>query len=101
MAIQLTPLQEYFVYEALVHALQTNSGIGFHNSDQGHPAYVVGRDGHSDYHTWGDSPEENEVYQLMVKLTNALGESARPPVRNWADFCQLATEGYRESKATA
>jgi hypothetical protein len=42
------------VYATLIHAIKTNSGIGFLNGDQGHPAYVIGaEDGSRDKDSWG------------------------------------------------
>ena len=42
--------------------IETNSGIGFHNCDQGHPAYLLGADdGKVDPVMGGDSPEKNDL----------------------------------------
>ena len=70
-----------------------NSGIGFHNQDQGHVAYspVGNTDEHANQHKeLGDSPEENALYQLLISLCEELGESANPPIKTWQNFCVLA-----------
>jgi hypothetical protein len=94
-------LTALIVYDALIHAIRTNSGIGFHNADQGHPAYLLGCEGKSDYHELGDSPEENKLYQLLIGLSESLGDSAQPPIRTWQDFCRLAVDSYKRSKETS
>lgn len=83
------------VYEALIHAVQTNSGIGFYNNDQGHPAYMLDESGKAST-AMGDSPRENRLYQMLESLTYELGESAHTPVRSWHDFCRLAYDAYRQ-----
>jgi len=96
----LSYLQMTTLYQALIHAISTNSGIGFHNHDQGHPAYCMGASGKIDPQTWGDSPEENEYFQMVLALSTKLGETATPQIKSWEDFCTLAVESYRRSRAT-
>ena len=86
------------VYDALIHAVKTNSGIGFYNQDQGHPAYLAGaEDGSRDQ---GDSPQENELYKMFVILSEKYGRLKQTPVSNWRQFCQLAVDGYTRAKGT-
>jgi hypothetical protein len=97
---QLSHLRMIVLYEALIHAMRTNSGIGFYNNDQDHAAYRMGASGSIDSQTWGDSPEENELFQMVLALSNELGEAAKPQVSCWEHFCKLAVESYRRSSAT-
>lgn len=81
------------IYQCLIHAIKTNSGIGFHNRDQGHPTYSGGaEDGTRDD---ADSPEQNRLYQMLVALNEKYGQQSGTPVRNWREFCQLALDGYK------
>ena len=79
--------------------VQSNAGVGFHNNDQGHTAYVVGRDGIVDVADHGDCPEENTLYQMMKALTHDLrGYPAFDKdelVNTWQDFCRIATDAYK------
>ena len=40
--------EKYMIFRALVRMIKTNSGDGFLNSDQGHPAYLLGAQGKVD-----------------------------------------------------
>ena len=87
------------IYAALIHAIKTNSGIGFYNNDQGHPAYLMGAaDGRRDEQTWGDSPERNRLYKMLVALSETFGRSCGVQIVNWRSFCQLAYESYQKAK---
>ena len=84
------------VYDALIHAVKTNSGIGFHNRDQGHPAYLAGaEDGSRDS---GDSPEENDLYKMLIRLSEKYGIESGVRITNWRQFCELAVKGYKENR---
>lgn len=83
------------IYAALVHAIKTDSGIGFHNHDQGHPAYILGaKDGREDM---GDG-RDNPLFKMLVQLSETYGNSTGVPVRNWREFCQLAYESHCAAK---
>jgi hypothetical protein len=89
------------IYDALIHAIKTNSGIGFHNRDQGHPAYVIGAsDGTRDRDTWGDSPDRNSLYKMLLDLSETYGKSHGIQITNWRSFCLLAYESYQKAKLT-
>ena len=78
---QLSHLQMIVLYEALIHAMRTNSGIGFYNNNQGHAAYRMGASGSIDSQTWGDSPEENELFQwYLLCQTNLAKQPSRKSV---------------------
>ena len=84
------------IYDALIHAIKTNSGIGFHNNDQGHPAYMSGAEDGSE--NMGDTREENKLYQMLVRLSDRYGKSRGVQVRNWREFCQLAYGAYCDAE---
>lgn len=89
------PMSTDLVYQALLHAIDTNSGIGFHNADQGHPAYQAGaEDGTRDLNGWGDSPEANGVYKMLPWLSERHGTPGNQ-IRNWREFCQRAYKASR------
>ncbi len=97
--------EKQLIYRGLLSLVNSNSGFGFQNNDQGHPAYAIGRSGQYDYAQWGDSPEHNKLFRLMhglsVELSEAeLDESAEiiDYVFCWADFCSLACAAYEKHK---
>ena len=91
--------ERHLIYKALITLVETNSGIGFHNHDQGHPAYRVGaKDGASDIANWGDGPEQNTLFKMLVALgPDELAQhdpSVGPDLSTWQKFCAFATEAY-------
>jgi hypothetical protein len=102
---ELSYSERKLLYLGLVSLVKRNSGDGFQNCDQGHPAYAVGRSGKFDYDAWGDSPEHNKLFKLMHTLSVSLSEAEIDNsseivdyVFCWADFCQLAYTAYEESR---
>jgi hypothetical protein len=93
------------LYRGLLSLVQSNSGFGFCNNDQGHPAYKIGRDGTVNYAQWGDSPDRNRLFRLMHALSVELSEAEIDSsselgdyVFSWADFCILAYSAYERHK---
>ena len=91
-----TDMEKELIFEALVRAIETNSGIGFHNSDQGHPAYRAGaKDGDKAAPIWGDSPEKNKLFKLLTSFDQEFLEyETRPDLSTWQKFCAFAVEAY-------
>jgi hypothetical protein len=87
---ELSKNQRIILYTALVHAVETNSGIGFLNNDQRHPAYMMGANGEVDHGTWGDSPDANDFYRMLVELAPTAGEERPRVITTWEEFCKLA-----------
>jgi len=86
--------EKYLIFKALIHAIATNSGIGFHNQDQGHPAYEAGAQG--DYSAkWGDGPDQNKLFQLLKSFPNEYYQFG-PNLSDWQSFCAYAVESYRK-----
>lgn len=97
--------ERQMIYLGLVSLVKSNSGVGFCNGDQGHPAYAIGRDGKFDYEQWGDSPDRNILFKLMHTLSVDLSEAEIDSsseigdyVFSWADFCILAYSAYERDK---
>ncbi|HEX9912625.1 MAG TPA: hypothetical protein VGB01_05175 [candidate division Zixibacteria bacterium] len=94
--------QKYIIYSSFVYIVKSNSGIGFLNEDQGHPAYILGRESKNDYEKFGDSPEKNELYKMMKELSEFLKDSLdfsrKDLVFSWSDFCKMATDAYNKQK---
>lgn len=93
------------LYQGLYSLVKSNSGIGFCNCDQGHPAYAVGRNGKVDYAMFGDSPEHNTLFKMMHSLSSILseieldGKSEIPEyVYTWSNFCDIAYGSYLVNK---
>jgi len=94
------------IYQGLLSLVKSNSGIGFANHDQGHPAYATGRKGTFDHAQWGDSPEHNQLFRLMHSLSVSLSEAEIDDsseiseyVFSWSDFCHIAYSAYENAKA--
>ena len=102
MFSDLGDVEKYLIYKALVMMIEANSGVGFHNSDQGHPAYRMGAsDGMSDSNTWGDGPEQNRLFKILVALNPEFLEdsSIGPDLTTWQKFCTFATNSYDRKRS--
>ena len=96
------------LYQGLLSLVTSNSGHGFTNSDQGHPAYAIGRSGKFDYAAWGDSPDCNDLFMMMHTLSVELSAAEIDGsseigdyVFSWSDFCNLAYSAYDNAKKKA
>lgn len=93
----MTPNADWqIIWECLIHAIRTNSGIGFINNDQGHPAYIVGADENSG-RGMGDSPKKNKLYQMLLDLSEDYGQEGTR-FRNWREFCKFAIDSANAAK---
>lgn len=96
--------ERYVLYTALLRMVKANDGTGFHNNDQGHPAYRAGESGKHDYDALGDSPERNTLFQMMRALSESLVDCgdfrASDFVTDWASFCRLAVAAYEADRGT-
>jgi hypothetical protein len=85
------------VFACLVFAIRSNSGIGFHNADQGHPFYVPGHEPRINEDGYGDGPEKNELFIMVRDLSRLFGRTGatgHPKIETWNDFCVLAYNAY-------
>jgi len=88
---------EAVCFRALVEMIESNSGVGFVNADQGHPAYAMGRRGKVDPVTGGDGPEDNCLFKLLQRFPPEHHEQIRD-LRTWSKFCSLAFSAYRHRR---
>jgi len=100
--------EKRLIYQGLLALVNNNSGCGFCNNDQGHPAYAIGRKGEHNYQQWGDSPEHNKLFNMMHTLSVELnaaeidGQSEISEyVFSWQDFCILAYGAHERQTARA
>ncbi len=93
MFSDLDTVDKSIIYKALVMMIEANSGIGFHNHDQGHPAYRLGADGKEGM---GDGAEQNALFKMVAALSTELAENSdmKPSLSTWQKFCTFATEAY-------
>jgi hypothetical protein len=96
MIDNLSQDEKYLIFKALTHSIRSNSGIGFHNSDQGHPAYELGAQG-ADSAAWGDSPERNCLFQLLTSFDPTYHEDEGPNLSTWQRFCAFAVESHHRA----
>ena len=80
--------------------IESNSGVGFANADQGHPAYALGRRGIADPVMGGDGPEDNCLFKLLQRFAPEHHEQIRD-LRTWSKFCSLAFSAYRHRRYSA
>ena len=99
--------EKQLIYQGLLALVKGNSGFGFCNNDQGHPAYAIGRKGEFDFEQWGDSPDANRLFRMMHALTLSLNAAEidgsseiSDYVHSWSDFCSLAYSAYESAKQT-
>jgi len=92
-------IDQFVIYRSLLDSVCANSGHGFHNGDQGHPAYRTGAQGELlSFGAIGDHPDHNHLYKMMRELSEALKdhpELRRPDlVLSWQEFCRIAVDSY-------
>ena len=93
----LTTEERHLLFEALLHCVDTGTGIGFRGYDQGHPDYHDGAEGREPPPN-GDVPEKNALFQMLQELSLHNADDSQKTVYmkhgvfNWPQFCQRATE---------
>ena len=98
MLSDLSGVEKEIIYKALVHMIDSNTGTGFINDDQGHPAYILGASGSVDAGKWGDTPERNILFKLVSSLCEQL-PGIEPDLSTWERFCSFATEAFNRKHA--
>ena len=87
--------EKYLIFRALVRMIKTNSGDGFLNSDQGHPAYLLGAQGKVNPVAGGDSPEQNTLFKLLASFDQTYhGVVPNPDLSTWQKFCAFAIDAH-------
>ena len=97
------------LYRGLVSLIENNTGVGFHNNDQGHPFYVVGAQGKrwEEKGQVADDGDSNELFLLIKKLTGLLRDQGadeftwfREELAQWHGFCKFAVDSYNKGKGS-
>lgn len=94
--------QLVYLHKALKQFIEAGSGYGFHNHDMGHIVYQAGAAGEKpDAATWGDGPEQNDLYQLLKAIheemkSRELDEFIEYPFDSWQSFCKLAVKVHKQ-----
>ena len=93
-----TDSEKHLIYRVLVHAINSNSGIGFsHNADQGHPFYRLGADGNMPADAV-DTPETSELFKLLVSFDSVFHEEIED-LSTWEKYCKFAVAAYDRANA--
>jgi hypothetical protein len=90
-----TKNEKALIFDALAYAIKANSGIGFRNSDQGHPAYMAGAT-NEDSETWGDSAEQNLMFKLLASFDRE-SHGNGPNLSTWEKFCKYAVDAHNRA----
>ena len=90
-------MEKYLIFKALVRMIETNTGIGFLNGDQGHPAYTLGAQGVVDPVAGGDSPENNRLFNLLASFDQEFHDGG-PNLSTWEKFCTFAVDAFNRSR---
>ena len=92
-----TDMEKYLIFKALVRIIETNTGTGFLNEDQGHPAYTLGAQGKVDPVAGGDSPEKNRLFKLIASFDQGFQDEG-PDLSTWEKFCAFAVIAFNRSR---
>ena len=96
--------QKQIVFQALKRLVESASGIGFHNHDQGHPFYSSGAEGKTDAFPDGDSPKENDMYKMLSELSRDFKAHDQTgyvwwyDFSEWQDFCKFAYDAHCKAR---
>jgi hypothetical protein len=89
--LQLLPNDARLLYESLIHAIKSNSGIGFHNHDQGHLINAGGAVQINDA-PLGEPSDDNELFSLLNRLAPIINKDGQTGVKvyTWPEFFKMA-----------
>jgi len=96
--------QKQYIFQALKMMIESSSGIGFHNKDQGHPFYNVGAEGEKYPATDADGPKKNQLYKMLSELSgdfkanNETGYVWWYDFSEWRNFCKFAYDAYSRKR---
>lgn len=95
--LQLLPNDARILYESLLHAIETNSGIGFPNHDQRHSINDNGAVPINDAH-FGEPSDHNELFSLVNRLAQIINKDNHPGVKvyTWPEFCEMAVNATKQ-----
>ena len=91
-----TDEEKDLIWHALVHAISSNSGIGFScNNDQGHTVYIGGMEGKIVPDS-ADTPDTSGLFKLLKSFDPVYHEEFQD-LSTWEKFCRFAVESYRRA----
>ena len=91
-----TDEEKNLIWRALVHAISSNSGIGFScNNDQGHPVYASGMKGETVLDS-ADTPDTSALFKLLKSFEPVYHEEFQD-LSTWEKFCTFAFESYKRA----
>ena len=95
--LQLLPGDARLLYDCIVHAVKTNSGIGFHNRDQGHLIYAGVAIEITD-ETLGEVPDDQELFSMLNRLAGIINKDTQTEVKvfTWPEFCKMAVDAAKQ-----
>ena len=95
--LQLLPSDARLLYESLIHAIKTNSGIGFHNYDQGH--LKAGGAVQTNDATLGEPSDDNELFSLVNRLAQIINKDSQSGVKvyTWTEFSKMAVDATKRT----
>lgn len=97
-------VEKILIYKGLKKLIEMNTGEGFVNADQGHPAYTMGADGKIDKNQLGDSPDSNALFKILKEISQELKNKYDTSYNWWYDFttwekfCKFAVDCYEKNK---
>lgn len=92
--------QKEIIFRALKTMVESNSGIGFHNADQGHPFYRTGTSDHPSMFPDADGPTTNPVFVMLSELSRDFKHLDYTKFiwwydfSEWKNFCKFAVDAY-------
>ena len=95
--LQLLPSDARLLYESLIHAIKTNSGIGFHNHDQGH--LNAGGAVQINDAMLGEPSDDIELFSLVNRLAQIINKDSQTGVNayTWPEFCKMAVDATKRT----
>lgn len=88
-----TDEEKNLIWRALVHAISTDSGIGFScNNDQGHRVYASGMEGKIVQDS-ADTPDTSALFKLLKSFDRGYHEEIQD-LSTWKNFCTFAFESH-------
>ena len=96
---ELTDAHCQILFEFLIHAIESNSGIGFRAYDQGHPDYADGAR-QVKPPQFADDESKNLLFHMMRDLSLRLADTdptiihTKYGLTTWPAFCQKAKDSY-------
>ena len=96
----LSDSQCELLFECILHAIESNSGIGFRAYDQGHPDYLDGA-AQRQPPEYAMDEASTDLFQMMRELSLRLADvhpsliHTKFGLTTWPEFCKKAVHHYQ------